>query len=396
MVSDMLSQEEIDALLNGDDIEEEKSEKDNTKNTDLSNVEKDTLGEIGNISMGTAATTLFSLLGEKVMITTPKVSINNTEDLVTQYNTPYVLVDVKYKLGLEGANLLILDVNDVKIIADLMMGGDGKNIEDNDLTEMDLSAISEAMNQMVGSASTSLSEMISKTIDIDPPKSYEMKINEALDNFRIFDANEKFVTISFKMVIGDLIDSEIMQILPIKFAKNLASELLNGSDSEETSKKDTENQKKSNETTNNANKNIDNQINEMDKNNEIGITSQSNNESVRSIENKKSVEQEPVNVKKFDFKSFDKNEEVVYNESIDIIKDIPVEITVELGRTKKKISEILEYGPGTIVELDKIVGESLEIYANNKIIAKGEVVVIDDNFGIRITDIIKPSKRITK
>ncbi|WP_069649599.1 flagellar motor switch phosphatase FliY [Caloranaerobacter ferrireducens] len=379
MTNNMLSQEEIDALLRGELADNSNAV---AVNEELSETEKDALGEIGNISMGTAATTLYTLLGKKVTITTPKVEITNTEELSKKYVVPFVAVDVKYKLGLEGSNLLILKTNDVKVITDLMMGGDGTNT-DRELNEMDLSAISEAMNQMVGSSSTSLSEMFSTVIDIEPPRAFLIKLNEDNINLDIF-KNKTIVKISFRMIIGDLIDSEIMQLLPIDFAKNMVSRLLG---------------QESDFNFDNSNNNVDLTGQEEDEKSKYDNESMSMNtiENLSySVNNKEIKEQEHINVRKVEFQSFDENKKIEYNESIDLIQEIPVEVTVELGRTTKKISEILEFGPGTVIELDKLVGEPLEIFANGKFIAKGEVVVIDDNFGVRITDVVNPSKRISK
>ncbi len=378
MTNDMLSQEEIDALLNGDmnDID------DTDEQNSLTDDEIDALGEIGNISMGTAATTLFTLLGSKVIITTPIVTTTSSEELAINYPTPFVGVDVKYKLGLEGSNLMILKAEDVKAITDIMMGGDGTNT-DRPLNDMDLSAISEVMNQMIGSASTSLSEIFSKKIDIEPPQAFEMEFSDDNMSIDLFQANDRFIKISFKMVVGEIIDSEIMQLIPIKFAKKLTGELLNNNDVIENNDKID----KHNET------NAVNQDKNITKDEvSISLNSMDIKEENSNIINNKESKKDYVNVKKVNFQSFDKNEKIRYNESIDIIQDIPVEISVELGRTKKKISEVLEYGSGTIIELDKLVGEPLEIFANGKMIAKGEVVVIDDNFGIRITDIIRKIK----
>lgn len=371
----MLSQEEIDALLRGELVDDEAIVVDD----ELSETEKDALGEIGNISMGTAATTLYTLLGKKVTITTPKVEITNTEELSKKYVVPFVAVDVKYKLGLEGSNLLILKTDDVKVITDLMMGGDGTNT-DRELNEMDLSAISEAMNQMVGSSSTSLSEMFSTVIDIEPPRAFLIKLNEDSIDLNIF-KNKTIVKISFRMVIGDLIDSEIMQLLPIDFAKNMVRKLLG---------------QKSDFNFDNTDNNVD-LTSQREDENQIYDESISMKDVEKISYNANSNEikkQEHINIRRAEFKSFDENKKIEYNEGIDLIQEIPVEITVELGRTTKKISEILEFGPGTVIELDKLVGEPLEIFANGKFIAKGEVVVIDDNFGVRITDVVNPSKRI--
>lgn len=410
MTNDMLSQEEIDALLRGEPINSDNStnvQNNNIDSTekydfsdddkaDISDLEKDALGEIGNISMGTAATTLFALLRKKVLITTPKVTITNAYELSKLYEKPFLVVDVKYKLGLEGTNLLILKSDDAKIITDLMMGGDGRNV-DRELNDMDLSAISEAMNQMVGSSSTSLSGMFGKTIDIDPPNVSIMKFNDENSNVEIFNGQSDFVKISFNMVVEDVIDSEIMQILPIEFAKALVSNVLNAADEMVVESK--------NEPTQEYNHSNRNNESRFETKNEP-VNSYSNNPNENYLNSNENYRQSydepkndykannPVNVKKVTFESFDNNNNQKYNESIEMLNEIPIDVSVELGRAKRKISEILEYGPGTIIELDKLVGEPLDILANGRKIAKGEVVVIDDNFGIRITEVLNSSKKI--
>lgn len=397
MTSDMLSQEEIDALLNGnidnainDEIDDLPINDIEEENLNLSHMEIDALGEIGNISMGTAATTLFTLLGQKVLITTPKVEVTTVEKMAAIYPKPYVAVDVKYKVGLVGSNMLVLKEDDVKIIANLMMGGDGKlDTSTKILDEMDLSAISEAMNQMVGSSSTSLSEMFLKKIDIAPPKAHSLLFenDDILNEVAGVGLEKDIVKISFRMVIGDLIDSEIMQLLPIDFAKSMVSNLLSVGESNTDE--------------------IEVEKNEQVLQDKLGIDTSSSisyNNTSSTFNNEDDVYQKPVNninhtpvnVSKVTFDSFENESTNKYNEGINMIENIPIEITVELGRTTRKISEILEFGAGTIIELDKLVGEPLEILANGKYIAKGEVVVIDDNFGIRVTDIVTPSKRVGK
>ncbi len=379
MTDNMLSQEEIDMLLKGN--------YDSTDEELINEVEEDALGEIGNISMGTAATTLFTLLGQKVIITTPKVSITTIREIADQYPIPFIAVNVKYKQGLEGTNLLILKSQDVKVITDLMMGGDGRNI-DRDINEMDISAISEAMNQMVGSSCTSLSELFSNLIDIEPPKAFQINLNEGNFDIDVFGYDEPIVKVAFRMEVGDLIDSEIMQLIPLKFAQDMVDQLLGKSEIKNT-----------NMDINDRNEGLVN--NKDNKSFEMPLSVDNmhmNNTRPYDIDLEKtnSIKQNPVNVKKFELHQFDSTENKVYNESIDLIQEIPIDITVELGRTTRKIGEILEYGPGTIIELDKLLGEPLEVFANGKFIAKGEVVVIDDNFGVRITDIVNPSKRINK
>jgi len=365
MDKDMLSQEEIDLLLKGtEDLNDEY-----TKEQGISEIEKDTLGEIGNISMGTAATTLSTLLNRKVTITTPNVEVTTAGELSYEYPIPFVAVDVRYREGLEGSNILMINVDDVKIIADIMMGKD-KIDTDRELTELDLSAISEVMNQMMGSSATSLSEIFSKKIDIEPPKSYEITFSEGREKLDVLKTSAPIIKVSFKMIVEDLIDSEIMQLIPIDFGQEMVENLMVSSDSES----DVESYS------------VDEDISFIDDIEEDFSNKVEEKTSKINNQNKKEKKDHVV-IKKPEFEAFDTDVGVSYNESIDLVGDIPVELTAELGRTIKKISEILEYGPGTVIELDKLVGEPLDIYANGKFIAKGEVVVIDDNFGVRITDV---------
>lgn len=383
MTSDMLSQEEVDALLTGgsnDEPDVEFFEEEEEGMEILSEMEKDALGEIGNISMGTAATTLSTLLNKKVNITTPTVTITSAEELSNEYKTPFVAVDVSYKAGLQGSNILILHTDDVKIITDLMMGKDEVDTE-REISELDLSAVGEAMNQMMGSSSTSLSEMFMKKIDIEPPKSLEITFADGKDKIELLRGTSPIIKISFKMVIGEFIDSNIMQLIPIEFGKDMVNQLVASVDMLERAG-----------TTQNG-KSIEIPIKAK------GYTSKEPAEIVDRTRNphynnESRTETGQVVVTKPEFQSFDRGTTNIYNEQIDLVGDIPVEITVELGRTHRKIGEILEFGLGTVIELEKLVGEALNIYANGKYIAKGEVVVIDDNFGVRVTDIENTYKKI--
>lgn len=374
-MTNMLSQEEIDALLSGSSVSDESEKIDANDNLmyDFGDEEKDAIGEIGNISMGTAATTLSTLLGHRVTITTPKVSVSSINELSELYPLPFVAVDVRYKEGLEGTNILIIKEDDVKIITDLMMGGSGE-ISEEPLSALHLSAISEAMNQMVGSSSTSLSEMFAKKIDIHPPRPFQINLKTD-DLTTVFnDIKESFVKISFRMVIGDLIDSEIMQIIPLEFAKEMVDILMGGGPIiEEVVPKNVSIKRES-----------------------IKPEPTYDTHSSPEVERRQERTKESVNVQPIQFQSFDQGSTRGLPENIELIQDVPLKVTVELGRTIKKISEVLEFGPGTIVELDKVVGEPLDILVNGQYVAKGEVVVIDENYGIRITDIINPAKRFGK
>ena len=233
----VLSQEEINALLNNPGASSDTAE------GQLSDSEKDTIGEIANISMGTAATTLFSLVNRKVEISTPVVTMANWDDVVKAYERPCVFIRIGFTVGLDGSNILILKEHDVKVITDLMMGGPGNVDPDEPLTELHLSAIGEAMNQMMGSAATSLSSMFNRKIDISPPIANLVETyNELDDNLPGFLKNH-FVMVAFKMQIGELIDSEIMQLYPKEFAQELLNMFMPSAEPEQpqVSQEDTAN-----------------------------------------------------------------------------------------------------------------------------------------------------------
>lgn len=404
---DMLSQEEIDALLSGggDDEEEE-------VDISLTDEEIDALGEVGNISMGTAATTLFTLLGQKVTITTPKVTVISYSELAESYERPSVIINVRYKEGIEGINILILQEDDVKIITDLMMGGDGTNVAD-ELTDLHLSAIGEAMNQMIGSSSTSLSEMLGEKVDISPPEPQFDKLKDISFEDVGISTSDNVVRIAFRMTVGDLIDSQINQIMPIEVARQLVRNLLNqgaGSEPEPVEmpvEQPVQPQQAPpvQQQVPPMQQQVQQQAPPMQQQvqqappqyqQQVPPQYQQPQYQQQQYQQPYQPQMQNINAQPVQFESFDENGMISgYNNNINIIKDVPLEITVELGRTTKKISEILDFAPGSVIELDKLVGESLDILANGKKIATGEVVVVDENYGIKITDIIVPEQRLS-
>jgi len=374
-MADMLSQDEINALLGGSLISEPE------RIQLLTDEDKDALGEIGNISMGTAATTLFTLLGQKVTITTPKVKETNFNEIASQTVDRVVTIVINYRMGIDGLNLLVINERDVKIITDLMMGGDGTNVSE-ELTDLHLSAISEAMNQMIGSSSTSLSEMLGHKIDISPPEAFY----DTLDKFDVGAYNippdSNIVSVSFRITIGDLIDSEIMQIMHVEWAQAMVERLL-GKSAQVSAAVAPPVSKPAPQA---APAPV-----------EQAVSRSAPAEYQEYYEPAPNRQSPPVNAQPLQFNNFDEAAGFGnYHSDIGLIRDVPLEISVELGRTVKRISEILDFSPGTVVELDKLVGESLDINANGKLIAKGEVVVVDENYGIRITEIVMPDRRLKK
>ena len=496
----MLSQDEINALLQGMDLSDtadgsdtaapapESSTADNNDNgyvTDtkptigdgevLTDVEKDAIGEVANISMGSSATTLYSLVNRKVNITTPVVTLATWKTLLDSYEKPCVFIQIKYTQGLDGTNILVLKEHDVKVITDLMMGGDGTHT-DGELGELHLSAISEAMNQMMGSAATSLSTLLQTVIDISPPESSLFDLTEVKDGKEIAPfLGGTFVKIAFRMQIDDLVDSTIMQRYPIDFAKKLVETFINTqmssldgtAEEQPTQVKDSASEQNMqgsaamagttdhmtqpgmdsmgqqgsmnmngmnqmgmnpmgnmgmnqmgstpmgmngmnqmggmNMSQMGMNQTGMNQMGNMNGMNPMGNTpmgmngmNQMGNMNGMGMMNQMGMMGMPgqnvqnVNVQPAQFQSFSNdNTGMTGQENIGLIKDVPLEVTVELGRTTKSISDILDFSPGTIIELDRIAGEPIDVLVNGKFVAKGEVVVIEESFGVRITEIIK-------
>ena len=423
----MLSQDEINALLQGMDLSEATGDGDTADNTTpesgkaenndseyaknaeptvgsdevLTDVEKDAIGEVANISMGSSATTLYSLVNRKVNITTPVVTLATWNTLLDTYEKPCVFIQIKYTQGLDGTNILVLKEHDVKVITDLMMGGDGTNT-DGELGELHLSAISEAMNQMMGSASTSLSTMLDETIDISPPESSLIDLTEYHSGSDIAPfLGGTFVKIAFRMQIGDLVDSTIMQLYPIEFAKSIVKNFLHQNTEEPAAAAPASAPAPAPQA---APQSAYQQAAPQPAYQQAAPqpmyqqaapqpmmqqTAQTYVPPQMSMP-QQAAPQQNVNIQPAQFQTLTNDYAgVAGNQNIGLIMDVPLEVTVELGRTKKSISEILDFAPGTIIELDRIAGEPIDVLVNGKFVAKGEVVVIEESFGVRVTEIIK-------
>jgi flagellar motor switch protein FliN/FliY len=361
-----LSQEEINALLN--DSFKGKDSRVGGKEL-LNSFERDALGEVSNISMGAAATTLSALLGKRVEITTPNVSEKSINGLVESYPDSYVIVDVNYRKGLQGSNVLIIHSCDASVIVDLMMGGDGTE-PPKELSDLHYSAVSEAMNQMMGSSCTALSQILQRRVDITPPSITMLGLAK---HHSFSNIEETMVQISFRIVIQNLIDSEMIQVMTIGFAKEIVEDLV--------------------------------------KKNELGDY-QPKPDTQEAHANKASIHPATVQQKEDQAANGEQGQIAVApvylgqfapeeaqngtRPNLDLILDVGLQLSVELGRTNKRIKEILELSVGAILELDKLAGEPVDILINGKMLAQGEVVVIDENFGVRVTEIVSQIERVKK
>ena len=398
----MLSQDEINALLSG---LTESVESDSVPDLSgdilgapdegrayLSEEEKDVIGEVSNICMGSAATALFSILNHRVNITTPRVSYSTWDELLKNYEAPCVFVQIYYKEGIDGNNIFILKQRDAQVIADLMMGGDGKG-EYGELSELHLSAISEVMNQMMGSSATALSSIMESRIDISPPTATVVNLTEVINGAEIAEfLKGDFVKISFSLEVGDLINSELMQLYPFEFAKVLNEKFLKYSGLD-------------------TSKDKFGQIAEPEPQPQPQPVSQPQAQPAPQVQMvqpqmvQPQMMQQPmqqmampymmppvqdVNIAPVQFQPFTvQSSPLLQTENIDLLLDVPLEVTAELGRTSKSIKEILDFAPGTIIELNRLAGEPIDVLVNGKYVAKGEVVVIEETFGIKVTEIIK-------
>ncbi|MFD1128561.1 flagellar motor switch phosphatase FliY [Paenibacillus provencensis] len=419
---DYLSQEEIDALLKQSESISSGEPVVKTVDDYLTPLEQDALGEIGNITFGSAATALSTLLGNKVDITTPKISIINRSQFEEEFPKPHVTVHVTYVDGFEGINSLVIKKRDAQVIADLMLGGEG-NPQDEELNEIHISAVQEAMNQMMGSSATSMSTLFNRFVNISPPSIdiLNMSSGEGLNNFPM---DETLIKVSFRLLIGDLIDSNIMQLLRVDFSKNIVHMLIHGSSDpaeEAANEIAAAIEEIAEPAAPAAQPPVQTPVQEHPNSMPSSpaepmqmpgtpyqepwqgqtamppMPQQMQNMQYNEPQHYGNMHARSVNVQPVQFANFNNgNFGQQSDNNLNLLMDIPLKVTVELGRTQKQIKDILELSQGSIIELDKLAGEPVDILVNQKLIAKGEVVVIDENFGVRVTDIISEWDRLQK
>jgi len=439
--------------------------------------EIDAIGEILNISLGASATAVSTMLNARVDITTPVVRVLSKEEFEISNLEPAVGVEITYISGLSGSNIMLLKRHDVKVIVDMLMGMETPE-EEFELNELNISAICEVMNQMMGSSATALSEFLSKTVNISTPSSFE--IGDVVDfKEKYYHDDEYMVVVGFTLKIADLLESEFINVMPPSLAKELVSgffqqdvqeetkstpqaepvladtnishkseaealpsggmltqeeieKLLSGSVPEPAVEEKTVANTESGTGKTLTQEEIEKLLagNEKTETTKIeqpvstspamgGQMSDSDRMAVQQMmqqiqmqqqmmsqmqqmilqlqneqtAGKNRAQQEPktINVKPIPQNSLNEGagsfEEQEANR--ELIMGVPLEVSVEIGRTRKLVKDILEFTKGSLVILDKLAGEQVDLYVNGRCIAKGDVVVVDDNFGIRISEIIK-------
>ncbi|WP_394523125.1 flagellar motor switch protein FliN [Lacrimispora sp. JR3] len=435
--------------------------------------EIDAIGEILNISLGASATAVSTMLNARVDITTPVVRVLTREEFEISNLEPAVGVEITYTAGLSGSNIMLLKKHDVKIIVDMMMGMETPE-EEFELNELNISAICEVMNQMMGASATALSEFLTKAVNISTPSSFEIG---DIDDFKkkYYDENEIMVVVGFTLKIADRLESEFINVMP----PSLAKELVGGFFTQETQDSEPEPLKESEKPAPSSGSGILSQ-DEIEKllsggaaqeskpepepqpkaepqpagGSSGGTLSQAEIESLlagskiaeepkpvqptasaaapiaggqmpgvdqssiqqlmsqiqmqqqmmnqmqqmilqlqndqqnisKEVAAPKTINVKPVPQKNLQDKAGNYEEQ---EENRELIMGVPLEVSVEIGRTRKLVKDILEFTKGSLVVLDKLAGDQVDLYVNGRCIAKGDVVVVDDNFGIRITEIVK-------
>jgi flagellar motor switch protein FliN/FliY len=324
----------------------------------LEPIEADTVAEIGNISLGAAATALSLLLDRRVTITTPRVSLTTAREFRANFPVPCVVVSVHYLHGLSGDNVLIIAENDAALIAGLMMG-DANLPPEQKLDEISLSAVAEAMNQMMGSTATAMSDLFLRSIEISPPEvaykdltGEESSINGHLEN-------EQLVQISFSLHVEELLDSELIQLLPVDFARQMAAELMASFSATYPTAETVPDRAEPSAGIATAG-----DVREKDEKSEPQTLSLQEKQSAAEVQGSVLP--------------------------LDLIRDISVRVAGIFGRRTLTIKELLHLTSGAVVELDCQVSDPVEILANGKLVARGEVVLLGENFGLKITEIFKP------
>ena len=356
------------------------------------------LGEIYNISMGAAATAVSSLLSMKVDITAPTVEIVDGNELIYQPFEPAVGVEIKYIEGIEGVNVFILSQLDVMKIFDIMIGGTGIVDETLEFSEMHMSAIGEVMNQMMGQSSMALANFLNTQIDISTPKTYRVEndFNPAREGMK-----GKIIATRFKFIVGDIINSEMLTTCSMEFAYSMiemakkAFGMSDGGGNAKAQKIVSEVKSDSDEPKVQTPAPAAQQTAPPPQQPPSQPPSQYPQQQPppqypQQYPAQQQVMQPSVPFREANFQDFG-SQAGFYGPDAENnvrIRSVPIDVTVEIGKTKKVVSEILEFGEGSVIELDRQSSEPVDVFVNGVLFAKGTVVVIEENFGVKITEIL--------
>lgn len=377
----------------------------------LTNSEIDIIGEVLNISMGAAATAISVILNRQVVITTPTVLTVSKKDFEYKSLEPVIGVRIDYVEGLHGSNFMIMNISDANAMVASLLGEEPASSPE-ELDEIRTSALGEIMNQMMGAASTALSTFLQKSISISPPSFVEP--NQFLGEFYESDAYDSIVAVSFKFFIQDLVDNEFITVFPVDFTKEIVKNVMGNSDMSEKEMSGI-----SDELAEDAG-DIAKEAEDIDMDDVVtghmqipefqigdeeapagnpkpkadGSRQDSKGRPSQSASARKNVSVKGLELQRFEDESEDEEQQVSVQESknIDMLLDLGLKITVELGSAKKTVKDVMNLTKGAIIELDKHADDPVDILVNGQLFARGDVVVIEDNFGVRITEIVRNKK----
>lgn len=353
----------------------------------LTSTEIDIIGEVLNISMGAAATAISVILNRQVSITTPTVRTVNKSDFEYKSLEPVIGIKINYIEGLHGSNFMIINVSDARAMVASLLGEEISG-DDGELGEIHISALGEIMNQMMGSASTALAKFLHRSINISPPSIVEP--HEFLDEFFASDTNDSIVSVSFKFFVQDLVDNEFITVFPLGFTKEVVKNVLQLEDLVEEEDEAVE----YNDVVTGQ------QVSEFDmieeetaqklkgksQRKKKGVISPSDEAAPKA---KKNVSVRNLELEKFDDDDEDEVRPPVHEgKNLDLLMDIALNISVEIGSTKRAVKDVVNLTKGSIIELDKHADDPVDILVNGQLFARGDVVVVEDNFGVRITEVI--------
>lgn len=386
-------------------------------NENLNPIEIDAIGEIINISLGASATAVATMLDRRVDITTPNVKVVTFEEFEFKRLEPAIGVEITYTHGLSGNNVMIIKKMDVKTIVGLLMGSEIPD-EEFEMNELYVSAICEVMNQMMGASATAMSEFIGETVNITTPTSFEI---ENSDQFKAkyFEPNNNFVSIEFSLSIEGSIKCEFVNLMPIPLVKMLVSRMIPDQSllqeaevsqpvqeaapaapqmetppaavqPQEPAPQPQYEQPAAPQATPAAPQ-YEQPAQPQYAAPQAPPAQPQYEQPVAPPTPAAPVPNRVIDVKPIPAESFSGKDALreAPKDNLELLMDVPLEISVEIGRTRKLVKEIVEFTQGSLIVLDKLAGDQVEIYANERCIARGDVVVVNDNFGVRITEIVK-------
>lgn len=387
-------------------------------NVEFSSYEIDAVGEILNISMGSAATAVSELLNAKVWITTPQVSVVKAADLNYDRLEPAICVKIVYVSGISGQNMMVLKQDDVQLILNQLMGNPLVVSPDFEFDEMNISAVSEVMNQMMGASATALSDLLGISVDISTPTPYLIEQTNFCQLAEL-DPDETIVAVTFNLSVDGVMNSEFMSVMSVDLAKSLSDKMIEKFHGDEAEAQPTKQPapapaaQPAPAAPQSAPAPAPQPAAPAPQPDPAQGMAQPQQPAPGAYpyppqgqpaypgygyQNQYAAygayppPVPPVNIQNAQLHQFDAMDfglPTDQQDNLKLLMGVPLEISVEIGTAKRKVKDILEFTQGTIIELERQAGAPVDVVVNGNLIARGDVVVIDDNFAVRITEIVK-------